>query len=144
MRKTIIPSAEIFEAPRERKEDPKPGMSNVKVRHNNSHSFVYNQFQFGFLSFSTFADLLPDSIWHDLCDSFCRFGHFILSKAKGIITKTVVMPPSIHRDINRPSTNYTISLQYDKRICTKPNEKTWWLVYMLNEDGKRRESCWND
>lgn len=30
-RKSIIPSAEIFEAPRERKEDVKPGMSNAKV-----------------------------------------------------------------------------------------------------------------
>lgn len=31
VRKSIIPSAEVFEAPRERKDDVKPGMSNVKV-----------------------------------------------------------------------------------------------------------------
>lgn len=31
VRKSIIPSAEVFEAPRERKDDVKPGMSNVKI-----------------------------------------------------------------------------------------------------------------
>lgn len=72
---------------------------------------------------SIFADLLPDSIWHDLCDSFSRLWHSILPKATRIITKTVVMPTSIHRDSNRPSTNYIISIQYDKQICTKPKKK---------------------
>lgn len=77
---------------------------------------LYTQFVFVF-SFSILTDLLPDSVRHDLCDSFCRLGHFLLSKTKRIVTKAVVM--SIHRN------SYIIStLHYYIIICTKPN----WLV----------------
>lgn len=41
-RKSIIPSAEVHEPPRERKEDPKPGMSNVKVKQNSDFHFSYS------------------------------------------------------------------------------------------------------
>lgn len=95
VRRSIIPSAEVFEAPRERKEDPKPGMSNVKVFSiNEIETNKTNQTNCSLNLCVNITDFLLHSIWNDLRNSFGCIGHYVLPKTKGISSKTVVM--SIH------------------------------------------------
>lgn len=84
----IVPSAASFEQPRERKEDVKPGMSNVKV---NNHSTICSVEMFLVLLTKQFlSDILYNIIGNDSGYCIGCLWYLVLSKAQRIITKIMV------------------------------------------------------
>lgn len=76
----IIPSAETAEAPRERKEDSKPGTSNVKVIKIKKQFVIFIDI-ISKLNHNFIADFLYDLIWNDLCYCIGCIGYNVVSKA---------------------------------------------------------------
>lgn len=90
-----MPEATLFEPPRPRKEDIKPGMSNVTVRSKRNRGGGgacdtepnFNQRTFCFVYT---ADILHYHAGHDCVDCADGAGHHVLSEAQGELAQAVV------------------------------------------------------
>lgn len=72
----IIPSAESAEAPRERKEDVKPGTSNVKVINQSTNNCVPRFL----ICLIPFTDFLHDIVWNALRNCAGRMRYYVVPK----------------------------------------------------------------
>lgn len=88
----IVPQAEAVEPPRERKDDLKPGMSNIKVLYQRQNQFRVSTFPcYWFFPFFSYSDFLLDFVRNDLRHCAGRIGHYVVSKTQGVVEKIVVI-----------------------------------------------------
>lgn len=83
-RLSIVPEATLFEPARPRKEDIKPGMSNVTVRSDRRYLVWY------FLDQFSFSDILHHYAGNDRLHCADRARHHVLPETQGELAQTVV------------------------------------------------------
>lgn len=86
----IVPQAEAVEPPRERKDDIKPGMSNIKVIYHRQHNCPVSIFQAVALFHFSHTDFLHDFVRNDLRHCAGRIGHHVVSETQRVVQKIVV------------------------------------------------------